>query len=125
MASDRVKVLSAAKIAVARAAVVAGVGFAALSCTQSRAQASDVSAVVVKAVHGCFASAVRFTGLVVPRAEAVVNLNVDGYQISEVLVAEGATVTADQVLARLTRLANGAPAGSAGSQDQMGAAAAP
>jgi multidrug efflux pump subunit AcrA (membrane-fusion protein) len=128
MASARVKKnLSAAKMAVARAAVAAGVGVAALSCTQGRAQAAGVSAVVVKAVHGCFASAVRFTGLVVPRAEAVVNLNAQGYQISAVLVAEGDMVTSGQVLARLTRLADGAAAGAAGaagSQGQMAAAAA-
>jgi multidrug efflux pump subunit AcrA (membrane-fusion protein) len=125
MASARVKKnLAAAKIAVARAAVAAAVGFAALSCTQGRAQAAGVTAVVVKAVHGCFASAVRFTGLVVPRAEAVVNLNVEGYEISAVLVAEGDMVTPGQVLARLTRLAGGAAAGSAGSQGKMAAAAA-
>jgi multidrug efflux pump subunit AcrA (membrane-fusion protein) len=125
MASGRVKISSAAKIALARAALAAGVGVAALSCTEGRAQAPGVSAVVVKAVNGCFASAIRFTGLVVPRAEAIVNLNIDGYQISEVPVAEGEMVTAGQVLAKLTRLSNGAPAGAAGSQGQAGAAAAP
>jgi multidrug efflux pump subunit AcrA (membrane-fusion protein) len=125
MASGRVKISSAAKIALARAALAAGVGVAAGWCTEGRAQTPDVSAVVVKAVNGCFASAIRFTGLVVPRAEAIVNLNIDGYQISEVPVAEGDMVTAGQVLAKLTRLSNGAPAGAAGSQGQTGAAAAP
>ena len=50
--------------------------------TEGRAQTSGVSAIVVKAASACFASAVRFTGLVVPRAEAVVNFNMDGYVIS-------------------------------------------
>jgi multidrug efflux pump subunit AcrA (membrane-fusion protein) len=71
-------------------------------------QAPSVPAIVVKATNACFASTVRFTGLVVPRAEAIINLNGDGYQISEILVKEGDTVTAGQALAKLTRLSNSA-----------------
>jgi multidrug efflux pump subunit AcrA (membrane-fusion protein) len=121
MASDKAK-SATAKLAVAHGILIAGVGVAALMGTPSRAQAPGVSAVVVKATNGCFASAVRFTGLVVPRAEAIVNLNADGYQISEIMVAEGDTVTAGQVLAKLTRLSNGASGGSAGGQGQSGGA---
>jgi multidrug efflux pump subunit AcrA (membrane-fusion protein) len=36
----------------------------------------------------------------VPRAEAIVNLDADGYQISEVLVAEGEQVKAGQCVRR-------------------------
>lgn len=109
MASARTKILPAARIAAARGALLAAAAFAALWCTETRAQAPRVSAVVVKAKHGCFSSAVRFTGTVVPRAEAIVNLNIEGYEISEVLVAEGDMVTPGQALAKLTRLAGGAP----------------
>jgi HlyD family secretion protein len=106
MAFVEAKNSTTARIAIARAALIAAVGVAALSQTEVRAQSPSASAVVVKAVNGCFASAVRFTGLVVPRAEAIVNLDADGYQISEVLVAEGDIVTSGQVLVRMTRLAS-------------------
>ena len=115
MASGRSKTAQAAKIALAGAAVGAGIGLLALPGAPGRAQTPNISAVVVKATHACFASAIRFTGLVVPRAEAVVNLNIAGYEISEILVKEGDTVTSGQALAKLTRLggagANGPPGG--------------
>jgi HlyD family secretion protein len=82
------------------------IAIAAFMCSPSGAQAPGVAVAVIKATNACFASVVRFTGMVVPRAEAVINLNVDGYQISEVLVREGDTVTAGQALAKLTRLSN-------------------
>jgi HlyD family secretion protein len=113
MASNKGK-SAAAKLALARGILVAGASAAALMGPPSRAQTPGVSAVVVKAANGCFASAVRFTGLVMPRAEAIVNLNADGYQISEISVVEGDTVAAGQVLAKLTRLSNGGSAGNAG-----------
>jgi multidrug efflux pump subunit AcrA (membrane-fusion protein) len=120
MASNKRKTV-AARLALARGILLAGAGAAALMGTPSRAQTPGVSAVVVKAANGCFASAVRFTGLVVPRAEAIVNLNADGYQISEVQVAEGDTVAAGQVLAKLMRLSSGASGGSGGSSGGGGA----
>ena len=79
-------------------------------------------------MKGCFVSAVRFTGLVVPRAEAIVNLDAEGYQISEILVTEGDIVTTGQVLARMTRLATAAFAPGTGprrSLNQAGAAGIP
>ena len=88
-------------------------------------QPPSVPVVVVKAGHGCFASFVRFTGLVVPRAEAIVNLNIDGYEISEIDAAEGDTVTAGQALAKLRRLAAEPPGGAGGAgggQDARGGA---
>jgi multidrug efflux pump subunit AcrA (membrane-fusion protein) len=118
MAFDKIKRLAVARVAVATAATAALMGVVGPAATESRAQTSGVSAIVVKATSACFASAVRFTGLVVPRAEAVVNFNTDGYQITEVLVGEGDTVKADQALVKLTRLSNGAPAGSGGAQQQ-------
>jgi multidrug efflux pump subunit AcrA (membrane-fusion protein) len=118
MAFDKFKSLSATRIAVTTSVIVAAIGVAVLASTECRAQTSGVSAIVVKAASTCFASAVRFTGLVVPRAEAVVNFHIDGYVISEVLVGEGDTVIADQALVKLTRLSNGAPAAVGGTQQQ-------
>jgi multidrug efflux pump subunit AcrA (membrane-fusion protein) len=115
---------AAGKLAAARVILTAGLAVAVLLdtpslVTQSQAQTPQVSAVVATALNECFASAVRFTGLVVPRAEAIVNLNIDGYQISEIRAGEGESVSAGQVLVKLTRLSNGA---SAGNQSQNGAA---
>ena len=103
MASNNVRPLSR------HLAVVGGIllASAALTCRPVAAQAPGVVVAVAKG-NTCFASVVRFTGLVVPRAEAIINLNVDGYQISEVLVKEGQTVSAGDVLAKLTRLSSSA-----------------
>jgi multidrug efflux pump subunit AcrA (membrane-fusion protein) len=96
-----------ARIFLAKTCIIAaGAGFLAAPWCEAHGQSSGISVLVVKAANGCFSSATRFTGLVVPRAEAIVNLNMDGYEISAVLVAEGDTVTAGQVLARLTPLAS-------------------
>jgi HlyD family secretion protein len=104
-----------ARFATTAAILALGTGVAAHCVGESRAQTPGIPALVTKAVNGCFASAIRFTGLIVARGEAVVNLNMDGYQISEVLVAEGDDVTAGQVLARLTRFGgDGAPSGAGG-----------
>jgi HlyD family secretion protein len=124
MAFDKFKRRSAALVAIATATIAASIGVVGPAGTESRAQTSGVSAIVVKATSACFASAVRFTGLVVPRAEAVVNFNADGYVITEVLAGEGSTVTAGQALVKLTRLSNGPPAGSGGTQQQGAGAAA-
>jgi multidrug efflux pump subunit AcrA (membrane-fusion protein) len=94
--------------------VAAAAGFIAMAWCEARAQSPGVSVLVVKAANSCFSAAVRFTGLVVPRAEAIVNLNMEGYEISAILVAEGDAVTAGQVLARLTPLASSASTESAG-----------
>lgn len=103
--------------------VIAGAGTAS---TETRAQAAGISALVVKATSTCFDSVVRFTGAVVPRAEAVVNFNLDGYEISDVLVGEGDTVTANQALVKLTRLSSGgSPPAAGGNQQQPSGGAAP
>jgi multidrug efflux pump subunit AcrA (membrane-fusion protein) len=73
---------------------------------------------VVKATTACFSDMVRVAGYLVPRRMAVVNVEADGYKMTEVLVAEGDQVTSGQVLARLTRQAaegSNAPAGAGGS----------
>jgi RND family efflux transporter MFP subunit len=58
----------------------------------------------VKAVTYCFSDTIVVTGSLVAREEAIVNLDADGYRISEILVKEGATVTEKQDLVRLARL---------------------
>ncbi|MDB5557634.1 MAG: HlyD family secretion protein [Enterovirga sp.] len=52
----------------------------------------------------CFTENVRLTGYVVPRGQTGVAFPMEGYRISEVLVAEGAAVAANQELVRLVRL---------------------
>lgn len=79
------------------------------------------AALVVEAVKSCFVATVRVTGVVVPRAEAVVNFNADGYEISEILVAEGDRVTTGQALLRLTPLAANEPPAVAGQNPSAGA----
>lgn len=111
-----------ARIGVAPSVIVTSIGIMVSASGEVQAQTSGASAIVVKATNACFDSVVRFTGLVVPRAEAVVNFNIDGYVISDVLVGEGDTVTANQALVKLTRLSNSTPAGPGSSQQQPGAA---
>jgi multidrug efflux pump subunit AcrA (membrane-fusion protein) len=72
---------------------------------------------VVKATTACFSDMVRVAGYLVPRRVAVVNVEADGYRITEVGPAEGEQVASGQVLARLTRQASegaNAPAGGGG-----------
>jgi len=59
--------------------------------------------IVVRATSACFSDAVRVTGYLVPRKVAVVNVDSDGYKITDVLVAEGDQVISGQNLARLHR----------------------
>ena len=71
---------------------------------------------VVKATTACFSDMVRVAGYLMPRRVAVVNVEADGYRITEVGPAEGEQVASGQVLARLTRQASegaNAPAGGA------------
>ena len=58
--------------------------------------------VVAKSTNACFSDMVRGTGLIVPRREAVVGVDQEGYRVSDLLVRQGDIVTANQELARLT-----------------------
>jgi multidrug efflux pump subunit AcrA (membrane-fusion protein) len=62
----------------------------------------QASVLVTKATNACFSDLVRVTGFVVPRREAVVGVEQEGFKVTEVLVHEGDMVTADQELARLS-----------------------
>jgi len=68
--------------------------------------------IVTKSTNACFSDLVRVTGFVVPRREAVVGADQEGYKVTELLVREGDTVTDNQELARLSALPQppGAPA---------------
>jgi multidrug efflux pump subunit AcrA (membrane-fusion protein) len=58
--------------------------------------------VVVRAVGACFSATIHVTGFIVPRAEAIVNFDLAGYKIAEILVAEGDKVASGQILVRLS-----------------------
>jgi multidrug efflux pump subunit AcrA (membrane-fusion protein) len=58
--------------------------------------------IVTKTTNACFSDMVRVTGFIVPRREAVVGVDQEGFKVSDLLVREGDTVTDNQELARLT-----------------------
>lgn len=62
---------------------------------------------VAKAQKAWFTDTIRVTGFIVPRTDAVVLLEMDGYRVSEVLVRDGDQVTSGQQLLRLTRMSDG------------------
>lgn len=57
--------------------------------------------IVVKATNACFSDMVRVTGFLVPRREAVVGVEQEGFRVSEALVRDGDQVTENQELVRL------------------------
>src|SRR5258707_13532843 len=63
---------------------------------------SNALVIVTKATSAFFSDLVRVTGFIVPRREAVVGVDQEGFKVSDVLVREGETVTENQELARLT-----------------------
>ena len=68
---------------------------------------------VAKASRFCFAERVRVNGFLMPRSEAIASLDLDGYQVTDVLAREGEQVGSGQVLARLSRLPGEGPGGPA------------
>lgn len=62
----------------------------------------EAHVVVTKSTNACFSDLVRVTGFFVPRREAVVIADQEGSKVTDVFVTEGATVTENQELARLT-----------------------
>jgi multidrug efflux pump subunit AcrA (membrane-fusion protein) len=107
------------KTVVVAIGLMAGAGFATLPSHRASAQADAAAGavvIVVKATTACFSDMIRVAGYLVPRRMAVVNVEADGYKVTEVMVGEGDQVTSGQVLARLTRQASegGQSAGGAG-----------
>jgi multidrug efflux pump subunit AcrA (membrane-fusion protein) len=95
------------KIIVAAAAFLIGAGVGAPrggAAWAAEPPSAGADVMVVKAVTYCFSDTIGVTGFLVPREEAIVNLDAEGYRISETLVKEGATVTTGQDLVKLARL---------------------
>jgi multidrug efflux pump subunit AcrA (membrane-fusion protein) len=69
------------------------------------AQSGGAIVTVSRAVSTCFSSAVRGNGFLMPRAEAFVSLDAEGFRVTEVLAEEGDDVSAGQTLVRLLRQA--------------------
>lgn len=98
------------KKTVAAAALTCGLGWL-LACPAGNASAADPKsstgtasgavALVVKATNGCFSDMVRVTGFLIPRREAVVAVEQEGFRVAEVLVRDGDAVTENQELAKL------------------------
>ena len=78
-------------------AVITLMAVAGLDCGSLRAEES-ASVIVVRATNACFSDMVRVTGFVVPRREAVANVDTEGSKVTEVLVHEGDTVANNQEL---------------------------
>src|SRR5262245_55367511 len=57
--------------------------------------------IVAKASKACFSASVQVTGFLVPRREALVTLDMDGYRITEIMAKEGDEISAGQNLVRL------------------------
>src|SRR5829696_3271141 len=66
--------------------------------------------IVVRATNACFSAAIRVTGFLVARAEAVVIFDAPGFKISEILAGEGDRVTAGQTMVRLVPISGDASA---------------
>ena len=62
----------------------------------------DAQVIVTKSTNACFSDLVRVTGFFVPRREAVVMADQEGSKVTDLFVTEGAVVTDNQELARLT-----------------------
>jgi HlyD family secretion protein len=109
--------LQAMKIPVAPKFVVAASVLIAFGLGQPRAAdapraggATGADVMAVQAVTYCFADTIAVTGYLVPRQEAVVNLE-DGYRVAEVMAREGNTVAVNGDLARLVKLDGPGPQG--------------
>ena len=92
-----------AKIFAGPFAVISTVAVAAPDGRSQEANTPLVAQViVVRATSACFSEAVRVTGYLVAREQAVVQL-AQGDRVVEVLAQEGNSVTADETLARVER----------------------
>ena len=70
--------------------------------TEAKDTPSEALVIVTKSTNACFSDLVRVTGFFVPRREAVVVADQEGSRVTDLFVTEGATVTENQELARLT-----------------------
>src|SRR5712691_12356042 len=117
---------SSSVIAFAAAGAALAIGFAVAAAEpvhSATAEKPGAGAVVIvsKATKACFSASVQVTGFLVPRREAMVNLDMEGFRVSEILVNEGDQVNSGQNLVRLVRATEGGPP--AGGAQSSGAAA--
>jgi multidrug efflux pump subunit AcrA (membrane-fusion protein) len=84
-------------------------GIALPAAAQQTDAATGAAVIVAKARNACFSDLVRVTGFITPRRIAVAGVDTEGSRVAQVLVREGAIVTADQELARLIPPGGGQP----------------
>lgn len=95
--------MCAVALLVIAAAVAAGVAPALAADPPSAAGKARVMAIVTKAHPACFSRAVRVNGILMPKAEAMVLPEAEGFRVTKIMAGEGDSVTSGQELARLTR----------------------
>jgi len=100
-------------IAAVEAALAIGLGLATAAPVRAAEPAkAPVAGTSVKAAHAveaCFAASVRVTGFLVPRSDAVVMLDMQGYRVADILAHEGDRVAQDQNLVKLVRVSADPP----------------
>jgi multidrug efflux pump subunit AcrA (membrane-fusion protein) len=101
-------------------AVFAAICLAQSGAAEDRQKGTGAIVMVAQATQACFSSTIRVTGFLVPRTDAVVTFDMDGFQIAEILVREADRVTAGQPLVRLSRLAGEAATNPGGGQSAGG-----
>lgn len=107
--------------AIVSAGMILNGGIAAVSLDRTFAEEPEQDAkglpspqvVVVRATNACFSEQIHVSGFLIARKRAAVTFAAPGYQISDVLAAEGDQVNSGQALVRLTREGGetGAPPG--------------
>jgi multidrug efflux pump subunit AcrA (membrane-fusion protein) len=100
--------------AVLSSALLVALPLAAMAAEEKKKPAGSLAGamvIVVKASNACFSDMVRVTGFLVPRREAVVAVEQEGFRVIDVLARDGDQVTENQELVRL-----GGPAAAAQAQ---------
>jgi multidrug efflux pump subunit AcrA (membrane-fusion protein) len=112
-----------ASVALSSALLVALPAHAADEKKKDAAGGSSAGAIVmvVKATNACFSDMVRVTGFLVPRSEAVVAVDQEGFRVTEVLARDGDQVTENQELVRLGGPAAAAQAAQTAQQNPQAA----
>lgn len=100
MRTPRLRTEPIAALVIAVAVTLPGATFA-----QNARPQTGAIVTVARAVSTCFSAAVRGNGFLMPRSEAFVNLDAEGFRVTEVLAEEGDDVSAGQALVRLVRQA--------------------
>jgi len=72
--------------------------------------AGGMAVTVTKASRSCFPDTLQVSGILVPREEVLVRPDVEGLQVSQILVEDGERVNSGQILARLARPEGQGPA---------------